>query len=295
MLLNYETVIVGERCVLVPYRPQHVPTYHSWMQDPDLLQATASEPLTLQEEFEMQSSWRDDPNKCTCIVLDRASCMFRPASSDGSHRPPPSSDDVRGDDTKSSPLPLVVLQDDGDDDDDGFVERNLHAMAGDVNLFLSQEDPTEDDPDCASGTGDNAQVPNDAEDIQMPARYHATAGTQAEIDIMIADPAFRGRGLGREACELMLRYGAQRLGVRRFFCKIQESNVASLQLFKSMGFAQCGYAECFREVELELRCEGKTDSIAKSSLGSRIDIESELRTFTSRVLPSDEPVAARSR
>lgn len=287
MILNYETVIVGERCVLVPYRPQHVPTYHSWMQDPDLLEATASEPLTLHEEFEMQSSWRDDPNKCTYIVLDRESCVFRSASVDGIPRQQSSSNDSRGD-TTSAPC-LFGLH-----DDDGFVERNLHAMAGDVNLFLSQEDPTEADPDCPSGAGSNTQVPNDVEDIQTqsPPRYR----TQAEIDIMIAEPTFRGKGLGREACALMIRYGAQHLNVRRFFCKIQESNVASMRLFKSMGFAQCGYAECFREVELELRCEGKMDSTEeKSSLGSRIDIESELLTFRSRVMPSGASVAAGSR
>jgi ribosomal protein S18 acetylase RimI-like enzyme len=291
MILNYETVIVGERCVLVPYRAEHVPTYHSWMQDPELLQATASEPLTLQEEYEMQSSWRDDPNKCTYIVLARESCTFRSASSDGTPHNQPSDDVRRGGDNDSTNVPLVVF-----DDDDDFVERNIHAMAGDVNLFLSQEDEMEDEPDCPGGSGDNADVMNDCDEIHMPPRHQSTAGTtQAEIDIMIADPTFRSKGLGREACALMIRYGARHLHVRRFFCKIQESNSASLQLFKSMGFKQCGYAECFREVELELRCEGGVDSAEKSSLGSRIEIESELSSFTSRVVPVDASVAAGSR
>ncbi|KAK9820273.1 hypothetical protein WJX72_008468 [[Myrmecia] bisecta] len=69
---NYNTTVTGSLVKLVPYRPHHVERYHQWMQDPDLLEATASERLSLQEEYEMQQSWADDPKKCTFIILDRA-------------------------------------------------------------------------------------------------------------------------------------------------------------------------------------------------------------------------------
>lgn len=53
--------LVGKKVILVPYMKDHVPKYHHWMQDPALLQATASEPLTLEQEYDMQLSWTQDP------------------------------------------------------------------------------------------------------------------------------------------------------------------------------------------------------------------------------------------
>ncbi|PIN17528.1 putative phosphoglucosamine acetyltransferase [Handroanthus impetiginosus] len=61
----------GEKVILVPYMKEHVPKYHQWMQDPAILQATASEPLTLDQEYDMQISWVQDPLKQTFIVLDK--------------------------------------------------------------------------------------------------------------------------------------------------------------------------------------------------------------------------------
>jgi RimJ/RimL family protein N-acetyltransferase len=71
---------------------------------------------------------------------------------------------------------------------------------------------------------------------------------------MIAEEYYQKRGLGKEASCLMLLYGAKCLGIRRFFCKINEDNEASRVLFETkLGFRQCDYAECFRQVELELK------------------------------------------
>ena len=35
--------------------------YEAWMQDPFILEMTASEPLTVEQEYEMQESWKMDP------------------------------------------------------------------------------------------------------------------------------------------------------------------------------------------------------------------------------------------
>ena len=67
---NATTILHGSRVRLVPYLPAHIATYHSWMQDEELLALTCSEPLTLEEETANQRSWCEDPRKVTFIVCD---------------------------------------------------------------------------------------------------------------------------------------------------------------------------------------------------------------------------------
>ncbi|KAJ3061291.1 hypothetical protein HDU98_002792 [Podochytrium sp. JEL0797] len=69
MRVNSNHIIRGSTVTLVPYLPHHVPTYHKWMLDPFLLEMTASEPLSLAEEHEMQLSWARDETKLTFIIL----------------------------------------------------------------------------------------------------------------------------------------------------------------------------------------------------------------------------------
>lgn len=64
-----DRVIEGQGVVLVPYRKEHVAKYHTWMQDPELLFLTGSDPLSLEEEYQMQQKWVRDSDKCTFIVL----------------------------------------------------------------------------------------------------------------------------------------------------------------------------------------------------------------------------------
>ncbi|RHY85375.1 hypothetical protein DYB35_008142, partial [Aphanomyces astaci] len=124
------------------------------MKDPFLLEMTASEPLSLEEEQQMQVTWREDPTKATFIVFATT-------------------------DTETE-----------------------DEMAGDVNLFFN------DDEDTAN----------------------------CEIDIMVAEARYRGKGVGREAVLLMMSYAVTHLHVHRFYCKINETNEPSLGLFRKYDF-----------------------------------------------------------
>ncbi|CAH0722841.1 unnamed protein product, partial [Brenthis ino] len=72
MKINERTKIIGSNTILVPYMDSHVPKYHNWMKSEELQRLTASEPLTLEEEYNMQKSWREDEDKCTFIILDKS-------------------------------------------------------------------------------------------------------------------------------------------------------------------------------------------------------------------------------
>ncbi|CEP16363.1 hypothetical protein [Parasitella parasitica] len=76
MKLNENTVL-AKKVALVPYKPEHVPRYHEWMKSPFLQEMTASEPLTLEEEYEMQKSWNQDEDKLTFIITSLPSCDSR--------------------------------------------------------------------------------------------------------------------------------------------------------------------------------------------------------------------------
>ncbi|KAJ4344433.1 uncharacterized protein N0V89_012175 [Didymosphaeria variabile] len=112
MKINEHTALLTPKILLVPYSSHHVPTYHDWMQDPDLQAATASEPLTLQEEYAMQESWRTDADKLTFIIC----------------APPP-----------IEPEHITAEEEDAP-----------HGMIGDVNLFLNPDDEDEG-PDDGNG------------------------------------------------------------------------------------------------------------------------------------------------
>ncbi|NP_001292015.1 alpha/beta-tubulin-N-acetyltransferase 9 isoform 10 [Homo sapiens] len=131
MRLNQNTLLLGKKVVLVPYTSEHVPRYHEWMKSEELQRLTASEPLTLEQEYAMQCSWQEDADKCTFIVLDAEKWQAQPGATEES------------------------------------------CMVGDVNLFLT-----------------------DLEDL-----------TLGEIEVMIAEPSCRGKGLGTEAVLAMLSYG----------------------------------------------------------------------------------------
>ncbi|KAM9209021.1 alpha/beta-tubulin-N-acetyltransferase 9 [Dugong dugon] len=84
MLLNQNTLLLGKKVVLVPYTSEHVPRYHEWMKSEELQQLTASEPLSLEQEYTMQRSWQEDADKCTFIILDAEKWQAQPGTTEES-------------------------------------------------------------------------------------------------------------------------------------------------------------------------------------------------------------------
>ena len=108
MKINQTTKITGDKVILVPYRKHHVLKYHDWMSLPEIKKLTASEPLTIEEEYQMQSNWQLDEDKLTFIVLRRD--LYESFKSD--------------------------------EDNTG---KEIFSMIGDVNVFISEEDDDERD------------------------------------------------------------------------------------------------------------------------------------------------------
>ncbi|XP_046993284.1 N-acetyltransferase 9 isoform X2 [Schistocerca americana] len=173
MKINANTKIIGKNVILVPYRAEHVPKYHEWMQSEELQHLTASEPLTLEEEYSMQQSWLHDANKCTFIIIEKQE--FKRSGNE------------------------------------------IGSMVGDTNLFL--------------------QEPEDSQ--------------SAEIEIMIAEEKARGKKYGWEATLLMLCYGCEVLGIKKFQAKIGLDNVKSISMFSKMGFNKVSESNIFQEVTME--------------------------------------------
>jgi len=61
----------------------------------------------------------------------------------------------------------------------------------------------------------------------------------------------RGKGIGQEAILLMMAFAVEKYGIATFRAKISESNMASLKLFRKLGFKDASHSAVFKEVTLE--------------------------------------------
>ncbi|KAF8174400.1 N-acetyltransferase 9-like protein [Pholiota molesta] len=198
----------------------------------ELRTLTASEPLSLEEEYEMQGKWQEDEDKLTFIILSRY-----PIGVDSPLELPEDLGKLAPTDERLAHLPMV----------------------GDVNIFLYGVPPHR------RSVSPSTTTPKDDED-----------DFYAEVEIMIAEPSFRRKGLALEALQLMLGYAtgqpqAFRVGdlslphahsfaasplqipPTSLVTKISDTNTPSIQLFEKLGFAVTKRVEVFQEVEMRYR------------------------------------------
>ena len=205
--INNQPEISTLRLRLRPYTKDLVEKYHSWMLDPWLLEMTASEPLSLDEEYKAQEEWFRDSNKQTFIIFDKGVQEEQQLSEDEC--------------------------------------SNVAGMCGDVNLFLMDEDASE----SYALTAESA----------APVKA-------AEIMIMIAESWARGKGYAKEAIRAMMSYGVRARGIRRFVAKIDDTNLASLGLFASLGFRVAKKMPHFGETHLSLDITSEIEEEVNSSI-----------------------------
>ncbi|KAM0813492.1 putative GNAT domain-containing protein [Seiridium cardinale] len=239
MKFNEHIAISAPKVLLVPYDAHHVPHYHTWMEDAAIREATASDRLTLEEEYENQISWRTSADKLTFIVC-------KPL------------------DDSSEPAEVVVA---GDADRD---ER----MVGDINLFLTPwDDDNYDEKDASTDNKAGGAQSNGSIEHRSPEQKYCVG----EVDIMIANDADRGKGMGRAAVSAFLWFIKKNVSrivaeyaastgdsdspeLRELLVRIKSTNDGSMALFRGLGFTQRGDVNYFGEIEMVLKdfssCEG---------------------------------------
>ena len=63
---------------------------------------------------------------------------------------------------------------------------------------------------------------------------------RAGIGLVVLEEKERNKGIGAEAIGLLCEYGFKVLGLRQLYANVLEDNLASLHLFKKMGFVEVG-------------------------------------------------------
>ncbi|KAK0727224.1 GNAT domain-containing protein [Lasiosphaeria miniovina] len=230
MKLNESIAVSTANVLLVPYDRRHVPTYHAWMEDPAIQEATASERLTLDEEYENQESWRVSHDKLTFIVCQPLAPVATAAAT------------------------TVVVAGSADAPD---------TMVGDVNLFVY---PYDDDDDSQSEGGEKAEPLYVVGEIDIMIAESRNRGRGVGRAAVLAFLNYVSRNLesilhefgcdSGDAIEAKQQQQQQQQSTPRLkvlMAKINEGNAKSIALFRSLGFEQEGQVNYFGELKLVLR------------------------------------------
>ncbi|KAK1069777.1 hypothetical protein LTR74_004656 [Friedmanniomyces endolithicus] len=260
MKVNQHHALSTHKVLLLPYSVHHVPTYHTWMQDPELQSATASEPLTLDEEYAMQRSWREDADKLTFIVClplahsDTRQAAIQVGVDDSPER-------MVGD------INLFISQpadDDEDDDEDDHGNYGRESVIGEIELMIARKDLHRQGYGRAALLTFMGYIIFHWSTICLE---YGSSPQQAVVSRPTNPPNQEGEGLSGQrasasagaACALAPSTTEDtRPGLRYLRVKIHQNNNASIKLFESVGFeyTRASEANYFGEVELRWRDDG---------------------------------------
>ncbi|QSZ29366.1 hypothetical protein DSL72_003880 [Monilinia vaccinii-corymbosi] len=207
--------ISTNKVLLVPYEESHVITYHEWMKDEEIQKATASEPLSLAEEYAMQRTWRTDADKLTFIICAPAAEELGAVHAQ-SHRDGVSVSVAKG------------------------VADAPGNMVGDVNLFLA-EDGNEEGGVVGEIEIMIAEAGARGKGLGRAATLAFVEYLRRHWEEILKEYRFGVGGGTEEGITKSLRLRV----------KIGGKNLASIGLFESIGFVRVGKGEnYFGEVEL---------------------------------------------
>ncbi|KAL2815591.1 GNAT domain-containing protein [Aspergillus cavernicola] len=214
MLLNTTTGISTSKVLLVPYSKWHVPQYHEWMKDEEIQLLTASEPLTLKEEYGMQESWRNDADKLTFIICHPT------------QNPYPYDDNAQvslseEDDSATRMIGDINLFLKIDDGEEGTLEP---VVIGEIELMIAEKN------DRGRGFGRAALL---AFLRYVIAHEGEVVGEFVGKDEMAVNVKKKALALDAEVGE---GEGEKELKIAALSVKVGQSNERSLALFESVGF-----------------------------------------------------------
>ncbi|KAH8422006.1 putative METHIONYL-TRNA SYNTHETASE [Colletotrichum scovillei] len=200
----------------------------------DIQEATASEPLTLEEEYENQQSWRTSHDKLTFIICQPL-------------------------DSSSTTVTTKTVQ-------AGEVDAS-ERMIGDINFFIYPYDDDEDEEDQAAAANEGLYVGE--VDVMVASKEHRGKGIgHAAVTTLltyvhrnkaqILEEYVQGEEGGKE---MTTKKAAQLKGL---MVKIKQGNAASIALFRRLGFLQKGEVNYFGEIQMVL---GDLDEFVASSAG----------------------------
>ncbi|CAI6341598.1 unnamed protein product [Periconia digitata] len=241
MKLNEHEALLTPKVLLVPYSEHHVLAYHDWMQDPELQTLTASEPLTLPEEYAMQRSWRTDADKLTFIVCAAPSPIA------------------------NNPIKAITAT----------KEDAPESMIGDVNLFLS---PSDDDDELGEDNDESKEqrapiaksVIGEME-IMIASKTHRGCGLGKEVlnaflwyVIQSLDDIMNEYQSGNAV-------GSEKMRMQYLRVKIDKDNARSIKLFESVGFKRVTeQPNYFGELELRWAIEESSFKDLRGRLGEGV-------------------------
>ncbi|CAI4210304.1 unnamed protein product [Parascedosporium putredinis] len=192
----------------------------------EIQQLTASEPLSIEEEYENQLSWRRSADKLTFIV-----CLPR-QDAHANQSPVAEADDA--DARMVGDINLFLYPDDNDDDDDDDDNNNKHGETLGRNVFGEVDIMIAERSHRGRGLGRAALAAFLAfvrRNLPSLLAEYTAAAAAASASASTATPTVR---------------------LTKLVAKINEANAPSRALFASLGFADAAPVNYFGEVEMAM-------------------------------------------